>query len=79
VEGNAGGGMVKVFMNGHKNLLSIQISPEVIDPDDIEMLQDLVTAAVNDAISKVDEQMKDNLGGLSGGLGIPGGFPFSGL
>lgn len=79
VEGNAGGGMVKVAMNGHKNVLSTEISPEVVDPDDIEMLQDLVTAAVNDAIAKVDEQMKDNLGGMTGGPGIPGGFPFPGM
>jgi len=80
VEGNAGGGMVKVMMNGHKNVLSTEISPEVMDPDDIEMLQDLVTAAVNDAITKVDEQLRDNMGGLMGGLpGMPGGFPFPGF
>jgi DNA-binding YbaB/EbfC family protein len=76
VEGNAGGGMVKITMNGHKNVLSTEIAPDVVDPDDIEMLQDLVTAAVNDAIAKVDEHLKDNLGGMTGGLGIPGGFPF---
>jgi DNA-binding YbaB/EbfC family protein len=76
VEGNAGGGMVKVTMNGHKNVLSTEIVPDVVDPDDIEMLQDLVTAAVNDAIAKVDEHMKDNLGG---GMGMPGGFPFPGM
>jgi len=79
VEGNAGGGMVKITMNGHKNVLSTEISKDVMDPDDIEMLQDLVTAAVNDAIAKVDEHLKDNLGGMAGGLGIPGGFPFSGM
>ena len=77
VEGNAGGGMVKVTMNGHKNVLATEISPEVVDPDDIEMLQDLVTAAVNDALAKVDEELKDNLGGMAGGL--PGGFPFPGM
>jgi len=77
VEGNAGGGMVKVTMNGHKNVLSTEIAPDVVDPDDIEMLQDLVTAAVNDAIAKVDEHMKDNLGGMPGGM--PGGFPFPGM
>jgi len=77
VEGNAGGGMVKVTMNGHKNVLSTEISPEVVDTDDIEMLQDLVTAAVNDALIKVDEEMKDNIGGMPGGL--PGGFPFPGM
>lgn len=79
VEGNAGGGMVKVAMNGHKNVLSTEISPEVVDPDDIEMLQDLITAAVNDAITKVDEQVNDDLGGMMGGLGMPGGFPFPGM
>jgi DNA-binding YbaB/EbfC family protein len=79
VEGNAGGGMVKVMMNGHKNVLSTEIAAEVVDPEDIEMLQDLVTAAVNDAIAKVDEQLKDNLGGMTGGMGIPGGFPFPGM
>ncbi len=79
VEGNAGGGMVKITMNGHKNVLATQISPEVVNPEDIEMLQDLITAAVNDALGKVDEQLKDNLGGLAGGLGIPGGFPFPGM
>jgi DNA-binding YbaB/EbfC family protein len=78
-EGNAGGGMVKVMMNGHKNVLSTEIAAEVVDPEDIEMLQDLVTAAVNDAIAKVDEQLKDNLGGMTGGMGIPGGFPFPGM
>ena len=77
VEGNAGGGMVKVTMNGHKNVLSTEIAPDVVDPDDIEMLQDLVTAAVNDALTKVDEHMKDNLGGMPGGM--PGGFPFPGM
>ncbi len=79
VEGNAGGGMVKITMNGHKNVLSTEILRDVVNPDDIEMLQDLVTAAVNDAISKVDERMKDDLGGMAGGLGIPGGFPFPGM
>ena len=82
VEGNAGGGMVKVLVNGHKNVLSTTISSEVVDPDDIEMLQDLVTAALNDALSKVDDELKDNLGGMPGmgGLpGMPGGFPFPGM
>ncbi|MCP5048026.1 MAG: YbaB/EbfC family nucleoid-associated protein [bacterium] len=80
VEGNAGGGMVKVTMNGHKNVLTTEIAPDVVDPEDIEMLQDLVTAAVNDALAKVDHEMKDNLGGLAGGMpGMPGGFPFPGM
>jgi len=77
-EGNAGGGMVKVILNGHKNILSIEVSKEVVDPDDVEMLQDLITAAFNDAISKVDEELKDNLGSSLPG-GLPGGMPFPGL
>ncbi len=78
VEGNAGGGMVKVAMNGHKNILSLTIDPEVVDPDDIEMLQDLIIAAMNDAQSKVDEEAKGQLSDLlPGGIpGMPGGFPF---
>ncbi|MDQ1351818.1 MAG: nucleoid-associated protein EbfC [Acidobacteriota bacterium] len=79
VEGNAGGGMVKVMMNGHKNVLSVEISKEVVDPDDVEMLQDLVTAAVNDALAKVDDELKDNLGGMPGMPGMPGGFQFPGF
>jgi DNA-binding YbaB/EbfC family protein len=79
VEGNAGGGMVKVMMNGHKNVLSVEISKEVVDPDDVEMLQDLVTAAVNDALAKVEDELKDNLGGMPGMPGMPGGFQFPGF
>lgn len=78
VEGNAGGGMVKVIMNGHKSIISMEISKDVVDPEDIDMLQDLVIAAVNDAQAKVDEEMKGEMGGMvPGGLpGMPGGFPF---
>lgn len=77
-EGNAGGGMVKVVLNGHKHVLSLSISKEVVDPEDIEMLQDLITAAVNDACAKVDDKVKSNLGGNLPG-GMPSGFPFPGL
>lgn len=77
-EGNAGGGMVKVVLNGHKNILSIEVAKEVVDPDDVEMLQDLITAAFNDAISKVDDELKDNLGSSLPG-GLPGGMPFPGF
>ena len=77
-EGNAGGGMVKVVLNGHKNILSIEVAKEVVDPDDVEMLQDLITAAFNDAVSKVDDELKDNLGSSMPG-GLPGGMPFPGL
>lgn len=79
VEGNAGGGMVKIMMNGHKNVISVEISKEVVDPDDVEMLQDLVTAAANDALAKVDDELKDNLGGMPGMPGMPGGFQFPGF
>lgn len=76
VEGNSGGGMVQVVMNGHKNILSLTISKEVVDPEDIEMLQDLVIAAINDAQAKVDEQLKGEIGGIPG---MPGGFPIPGM
>jgi DNA-binding YbaB/EbfC family protein len=68
VEGSAGGGSVTVKMNGQKNVLTIKIEPDVVQSGDIEMLQDLVTAAVNDAARKVDEAMQSNLGGMMGGL-----------
>jgi hypothetical protein len=72
VEATAGGGMVTVTVNGHKHLLAIDIDPEVVSKDDVGMLQDLVVAAVNDAHRKVDEAMKQKMGGLLGGLGLPG-------
>lgn len=72
VEGSAGGGMVTVEMSGSKEVLSVKIEKEAVDPEDVEMLQDLVTAAVNEAGRKVDEAMQDQLGGLSGGMKIPG-------
>jgi DNA-binding YbaB/EbfC family protein len=72
VEGNAGGGMVTVVMNGAKQVQSITIDPEAISKDDVEMLQDLIVAALNDAHRKADEEMQKNMGGLMGGLKIPG-------
>jgi len=72
VEGTAGGGMVTAEMSGAKELLSIRIEKEAVDPDDVEMLQDLVVAAVNEAGRKVDEAMQSEIGGLAGGLGLPG-------
>ena len=72
VEATAGGGMVTVVVNGHKHLLSIKIDPEVVSKDDVGMLQDLITAAVNDAHRRVDDAMKQQMGGMLGGLGIPG-------
>jgi DNA-binding YbaB/EbfC family protein len=72
VEATAGGGMVTVVVNGTKQLQSITIDPEVVAKDDVEMLQDLIVAAVNDANRKVDEQLGQSMSGLMGGLKIPG-------
>ncbi|MCF6095247.1 YbaB/EbfC family nucleoid-associated protein [Microaerobacter geothermalis] len=74
VEGTAGGGMVTIKANGHKEILDVIIKPEVVDSDDIEMLQDLVLAAVNDALKKVDDLASADLGKVTGGLNIPGLF-----
>ena len=72
VEASSGGGSVTVKMNGQKQVLSVAIDPEVVKSGDIEMLQDLTMAAVNAASQKVDEAMKSSLGGMMGGLGLPG-------
>ena len=72
VEGTAGGGMVKAEMNGNKELLSIVIDKEAVDPSDVEMLQDLVKAAVNEAARKVDEEMQASMGAMTGGMKMPG-------
>jgi DNA-binding YbaB/EbfC family protein len=74
VEGSAGGGMVKATMNGNKEVLSVSIDKEAVDPNDVEMLQDLVVAAVNEAARKVDEEMQGQLGAMTGGMKIPGLF-----
>ena len=71
VEATAGGGMVTVVLTGTKQLQSITIDPEVVSKDDVEMLQDLIVAAVNDANRKVDEQLGQQISGLMGGLKIP--------
>ena len=72
VESSSGGGMVKVTANGRQQILSIQIENEVVDPDDVEMLQDLVLAAINDALAKAQEMVSSEMGKLTGGLNIPG-------
>jgi DNA-binding YbaB/EbfC family protein len=72
VEATAGGGMVTVTVNGNKQLQSIALDPEVVSKDDVEMLQDLIVAAVNDAGRKVDEQLGQSMSGMMGGLKIPG-------
>lgn len=74
VEGTAGGGMVKATMNGQKELLAVTIDKEAVDPADVEMLQDLVVAAVNEAARKVDEEMQKSMGAMTGGMKIPGLF-----
>jgi nucleoid-associated protein EbfC len=71
-EATAGGGMVTVVVSGTKQLLSITIDPEVVSKDDVEMLQDMIVAAVNDANRKIDEELGKSMGGLMGGLKIPG-------
>jgi DNA-binding YbaB/EbfC family protein len=72
VEATAGGGMVTVVVNGTKQIQSITIDPEVVSKEDVEMLQDLIVAAINDAGRKVDEQLGQSMSGLMGGLKIPG-------
>jgi DNA-binding YbaB/EbfC family protein len=74
IEATAGGGMVRVTMNGEKQLQSLVIDPEAVNKDDVEMLQDLVLAAVNEATRRVDEAIKEKMGGLTGGMKIPGLF-----
>ena len=72
VDATAGGGMVMVTVDGAKQLQSIKIDPEVVSKDDVEMLQDLIVAAINDAHRKVDEQLGQSMSGMFGGLKIPG-------
>ncbi len=74
VEGSAGGGAVKITMNGHRELRDIQILPDAVDPDDVETLQDMITAAFNDASKKAQDLSESKLGGLTGGMSIPGLF-----
>ena len=76
VEGSAGGGMVTAIVNGRQELLEIKIDKEVVDPEDVEMLQDLIVAAVNQALQKSQEMMNEEMAKLTGGLGIniPGLF-----
>jgi DNA-binding YbaB/EbfC family protein len=72
VEASAGGGMIKVVANGRQQILSIQIEKEVVDPEDVEMLQDLMLAAVNDALQKSQEMVSAEMSKLTGGMNIPG-------
>jgi nucleoid-associated protein EbfC len=72
VEASSGGGSVNVKMDGRKQLLILKIDPEAVKSGDVEMLQDLVTAAVNEAARKVDQAMQSTVGGMLGGMGLPG-------
>ncbi|MDF2939168.1 MAG: YbaB/EbfC family nucleoid-associated protein [Paenibacillaceae bacterium] len=74
VEGTAGGGVVTVVVNGQKKVVSIAIKPEAVDPEDVEMLQDLVLTAVNDALNQADELANKDMGKFTGGMKIPGLF-----
>ena len=74
VEASAGGGVVTVVADGHQNLKSIKISPEAVDPEDMSLLEDLVLAAVNEALAKSQQMAQERLGSLTGGMNIPGLF-----
>jgi DNA-binding YbaB/EbfC family protein len=74
VEGSSGGGMVNIVMNGKQEILSVRIDPEVVNREDIEMLQDLIVAAVNESIRKSQEMMQEEMKKITGGLNIPGLF-----
>ena len=74
VEGSAGGGAITVSVTGGLRVQSVKIAPEVVDPGDVEMLEDLVTAAFNEALERVQDLQAESMSGLAGGLGLPGGF-----
>ena len=75
-EATAGGGAVKVTVNGKKEVESVKLSQEVVDPDDVEMLEDLIVAATNEALRAMETESSDVMGEITGGLGGLGGFPF---
>lgn len=74
IETTAGGGVVKVVANGKQEVLSIEIKPEAVDPEDVEMLQDLILAAINGALNQSREMVNSEMGKLTGGLNLPGLF-----
>jgi len=74
LEATAGGGVVKVVVNGRQEFLDIKIDPEAVDPDDVEMLEDLILAAVNEALRKVQDMINQEMGKITGGMNIPGMF-----
>jgi DNA-binding YbaB/EbfC family protein len=75
-EACSGGGAVEVKVNGKHEILSVNIKPEVVDPDDVEILSDMIVAATNEALRKASETMEQKMGGVSSGLGLPAGFGF---
>ena len=79
VEASAGGGMVKVKMSGDLRLLEVQIAPDAVDPEEAEMLSEMIMAAVNEALRTAQQLASDKLGGVAGGLGGPGGLGLPGL
>lgn len=74
LEATAGGGAIKVVVNGEKQLISLSIDPSAIDPEDVEMLQDMILAATNEALRQVDEMTQKEMGKLTGGMGLPKGM-----
>jgi len=74
IDVSAGGGAIKVVMNGEKQIQSLIIDPAAVDPEDVEMLQDLISAAINEAVKKVDDLMATEMGKLTGGLNLPPGM-----
>lgn len=74
VEATSGGGAVTVTANGKKEILSLKISPDAVDPEDVETLEDLIIVAVNDAIAKADDMMAEGMSAVTGGINIPGLF-----
>ncbi len=74
VEATAGGGVVKVKLNGKKDVIDIEIDEEAVDPDDVEMLEDLLLAAINEGMNKVQDMIDDQMGDMTGGMDLPGMF-----
>ena len=79
IEANSGGGMVRATVNGLAQLIAVKIEPEVVDPEDVEMLQDLVTSAVREATERANQRRKERMQELTGGLGLPPGIGLPGL
>lgn len=74
IEATSGGGAVKVVVNGKKELVSIKLDPDAVDPDDVETLEDMIIAAVNEGVNKAEEMMAERMGAITGGINIPGLF-----